>query len=309
MTLDKKFKDTVNLLIDQIEGSSTRWKMPWHGKIKQSRNISNGQNYSGLNQLLLIDEQQGKQYKSNAWGTLRQWNARGNRVILGQKAVTLYMPIFRENKNGKQGVRYFKRFWVFNGDQVTNFNPDHPDLFGGLQVRRPSIALLLEHHKPTIHFGAEKASYSLKHDQISMPDRDNFVGSVTSTPEEAFYGTLLHELVHWTRHPTRVDRPVFPELKKVGYAFEELIAEIGSAFLCCKLSISNTPREDHAQYLKSWLGVLRDNPAHLWEAATKAQKAVDFILQYISKEPPRDYYPPFDLEVQPVQTDLFYRVL
>ena len=108
-----------------------------------------------------------------------------------------------------------------------------------------------------------------------MLPREQFTGTDTSTATECFYSTELHELVHWSGHKSRLDRL---ELKNQnGYAFEELVAEIGSAILCTDLGVSTEPRPDHAQYIANWLQALKGDKQFISKAATQAQKAVDFL--------------------------------
>jgi len=307
--LDTKFENTVHQLIEQMSHCCADWKMPWHGINKCPINISSAQSYAGMNKLLLLTEQTAKDYRSNSWGTLRQWNGRGSLVLRGSKAITLYAPIMSNRKTGKQSPRYFKRFWVFNGDQVSSHNPVHPDLFGSQPVEITEVSSILDSHKPTLFYGDERAYYHAGKDIIAMPDCESFICSETSTAKETFYSTLLHELVHWTCHPSRLDRPHLIHPQEMGYAFEELVAEIGAAFPCCELGISNAPRADHAHHLNIWLNVLNNDPALLWQAASKAQEAASYLLEVDTETHPHDYHPPFDLEIQPVQTDLFYQVI
>ena len=95
---------------------------------------------------------------------------------------------------------------------------------------------------------------------------------------ESYYGTLAHELTHWTKHPTRLGRELGGKrFGDDGYAREELVAEIGAAFLCCDLGIEARPREDHAAYLDHWLKVLKEDKRAIFQAAAHAQKAADFL--------------------------------
>ena len=95
---------------------------------------------------------------------------------------------------------------------------------------------------------------------------------------ESYCSTLAHEMTHWTKHPSRLERD-FGRKKfgDEGYAREELVAEIGAAFLCCDLGITPEPRDDHAAYLDHWLKVLKDDNRAIFQAAAHAQRAVDFL--------------------------------
>ena len=110
-----------------------------------------------------------------------------------------------------------------------------------------------------------------------MPDRERFTGSETSTPTEAYYATLLHELTHWTGHESRLDRDLSGRFGNEAYAVEELVAELGAAFLCADLSITNTPRPDHAAYIANWLEVLKRDKRAIFTAARKAAQATDYL--------------------------------
>ncbi len=105
-----------------------------------------------------------------------------------------------------------------------------------------------------------------------------FTGTETTSPAEAFYSTLSHELVHWTSAKSRLDRQVSGRFGDAGYAMEELIAELGAAFLCADLGITPEPRQDHACYLKNWLAVLKDDKKAIFTAAAKASQAASFLL-------------------------------
>src|SRR4029077_9721315 len=101
------------------------------------------------------------------------------------------------------------------------------------------------------------ACYRRKLDYIEMPAPEQFVGAPTSSPTEAYYAVKLHELVHWTGAPHRIDRAPGKRFGDADYAFEELVAELGAAFLCSAFGIVNAPRPDHAAYIAHWLEILR----------------------------------------------------
>ena len=110
-----------------------------------------------------------------------------------------------------------------------------------------------------------------------MPERECFLGTDTSTPTEAYYGTLLHELTHWTGHKKRCEREFGKRFGDEAYAMEELVAELGSAFLCADIRISPQPRPDHAAYVDHWLKVLKADKKAIFTAASQASKAADFL--------------------------------
>ena len=113
-----------------------------------------------------------------------------------------------------------------------------------------------------------------------MPPREAFTGTVTSSPTESYFSTLCHELTHWTSVETRCNRQLGKRFGDEAYAMEELIAELGAAFLCADLGISDAPRADHAQYLTTWLSVLKADKKAIFTAASKASQAVDFLAAF-----------------------------
>lgn len=116
-------------------------------------------------------------------------------------------------------------------------------------------------------------------DTIQLPPREAFVGSATSNPTEAFYSTLLHELTHWTAPEARCNRELGKRFGDAAYAMEELVAELGAAFLCADLGIAAAPRADHAQYLASRLNVLKADKKAIFTAASTAGEAVRFLME------------------------------
>jgi len=122
------------------------------------------------------------------------------------------------------------------------------------------------------------ACYDWALDRIDMPARTLFKGTATCTPTEAFYATLLHELVHWTGHQSRLARDLKNRFGSEAYAIEELVAELGSAFLAADLGIATEPRADHAAYVADWLKVIKSDPFAISSASARASAAVDFVL-------------------------------
>lgn len=128
-----------------------------------------------------------------------------------------------------------------------------------------------------VRYGFHKALYRRDLDDIEMPSPAWFTGSPTSSPVQAYYATLLHEVTHWTGARHRLDREFGKRFGDQAYAFEELVAELGAAFLCATFGIANEPRPDHAAYLSSWLKVLEQDTRAIFLAASKAQEAVEYL--------------------------------
>jgi antirestriction protein ArdC len=124
----------------------------------------------------------------------------------------------------------------------------------------------------TIRHGGNQAFYTMADDRVQMPPFETFQDA------ESYYATLAHEITHWTRHPKRLERE-FGRKRwgDEGYAMEELVAELGSAFLSADLDITLEPREDHASYIAHWLKVLKDDKRAIFSAAAHAQRAADYL--------------------------------
>jgi predicted DNA-binding WGR domain protein len=132
----------------------------------------------------------------------------------------------------------------------------------------------------SINHGGGRAFYRSSTDSIQLPPREAFIGSPTSSPAEAYYSTIFHELTHWTSEPTRCNRELGKRFGDNAYAIEELVAELGAAFLCAELGITDEPRADHAQYLATWLSVLKADKKAIFTAASKASEAAAFLAAF-----------------------------
>jgi antirestriction protein ArdC len=180
--------------------------------------------------------------------------------------------------NGEEAVReiaFMKGYTVFNCEQIDGLPPHY------YAAATPPVSVLeridtaerfAATTRVTIRHGGNRAYYSITDDYVQMPPFDSFRDA------EGYYATLLHELTHWTRHPTRLDRE-FGRKRwgDAGYAAEELVAEMGAAFLCADLGVTPEPREDHAAYIASWLDVLKNDKRAIFTAAAHAQRATDYL--------------------------------
>lgn len=299
------FAQVAALVFEQMQSAGSDWQMCWHGKQVIPINIAHGRPYGGVNRLLLWARQRQGGFKSRYWGTFNQWRSLRQSVAAGQRATTLVMPIFATDAQGKQEVTGFTRFWVFNGDQVLNRNEDHPDMFPDLQFHHREAEAFVFGLSADIRHGHSIAAYYPAHDYIVMPHKREFIATCFSTPLQNYYSTLLHELVHWSGHGTRCARTRYCSDERLAYAFEELVAELGAAFLCAEFELEDVPRQDHAQYLNGWLAILEEKPLAFWRAASLAQHAVDFMLQQSPEEPEYDDSVPDWFHAEPVQPDMF----
>ncbi|WP_439521608.1 ArdC family protein [Marivita sp.] len=276
------YTHVTNHIIDAMERAGD-FQLPWisDGGARCTRpvNIASRRSYNGVNVLSLWITAISREYTSNLWGTYRQWQAAGCQVRKGEKAsvIVFYRKLETENDQAERFIA--KASWVFNAAQVDGYLAAVTDLPDG-----PSFDPLAQAEAFVTHTGAkveergDLACYIPTQDMILMPERRRFTGTRSATPCEAFYSTLCHELVHWSGSETRLDRDLTGRFGDHAYAMEELVAELGSAFLCADLGISRTPRDDHASYIKSWLVVLKEDKRAVFTAASKAAQAAEWLL-------------------------------
>lgn len=276
-------------IIAAIEAGAGEWQMPWHrsGKgLNRPVNIDTRAQYRGVNILNLWVAGEVRGYTEGVWGTYRQWQNRGCQVRKGEKGslVVFYKELEFEDQDSDTGMtstetRLMARAsTVFNAEQVDGYEreplpvPENPAT--PIEQAEAFVAASLA----VVRHGGERAYYNPNQDFIQMPERERFLGSDTSTPTEAYYGTLLHELTHWTGHKNRCEREFGKRFGDEAYAMEELVAELGAAFLCADIGISPQPRPDHAAYVDHWLKVLKADKKAIFTAASQASKAADFLV-------------------------------
>ncbi|WP_445490592.1 ArdC family protein [Rhodopseudomonas sp. RCAM05734] len=274
-------------IVSAIEAGAGEWQMPWHRGSggRHPVNIASGNKYRGVNVLGLWVDAQVNGYGSHLWGTYRQWAEKGATVRKGQKAsyVVFYKEIevaTGDDSENESNRRLFARATpVFNADQVEGFGEVTPEApVEGLE----SIDAFISGAGATIVHGGSRACFIPALDEIHLPERASFTGSATSTATEAYYSTAFHELTHWTAPAHRCNRDLSGRFGSEAYAMEELVAELGAAFLCAELGITVEPRVDHAQYLAHWLNVLKADKRAIFTAASRAAEAAAFL----SKESP-----------------------
>ena len=280
MKKDVKAEITAQLIemiaASQADGSD--WTMPFRSLYCAPHNPVTGKKYRGMNAFWL-----GLMGEHTVAG-YGQWFDAGWQVQKGSKSILITMPMIgKDKKTGEKTMFGFRGGRVFSSSDVLNIETGEPWLSPelpavDLTVRLANADLYLSNlGADVVHTGEGRACYTPSLDRITMPHRELFIDTGTSTATENYYSTSCHEHAHWTGHKSRLDRL---ELKnKKGYAFEELVADISAAFLCGQLDISSSPREDHAQYLASWLKALGSDTDYIFKAAAEAQKVVDHMDQ------------------------------
>jgi len=273
-------------IITALEQGTRPWLKPWsveHAAGRITRPLrATGEPYKGINVLLLWGEALEKGYASPIWMTFRQALTLGAHVRKGEHGSTVvYADRITKQETNDQGeeverdIPFLRAYTVFNVEQIAEL-PEH---YYAKPADPLSLTTRIEHADrfvaatgAMIHHGGNRAFYTLTTDSVHLPPFEAF------RDPESYYSTKLHEVIHWTRHPSRLARE-FGRKRwgDEGYAQEELVAELGAAFLCADLGITVEPREDHAAYIASWLRVLKHDKRAVFTAASHAQRATEYL--------------------------------
>jgi len=272
---DEIGKSILEALIEMDKNpTATYWDVPWRTPTLYARNPTKNRLYQGMNSLLLANAHRQNKYRGNFWAGKTQWAKFGGTIKNGKDGVNILVP--REGSTGK----YFVVQTVYNLDDIEGL----PDAYvkklldTGKELLDPATKIkdaesVMEEINPVIKFGGDAAYFSITNDHIQMPPYEMF-----KSPEQ-YYSTLLHELTHWTGGKSRLGRKqVGRQQDKKAYAYEELIAEMGSSFLLAALGIAPEVRQDHVVYIKSWISNLREDPGAFVRAMTEAQQAADWVM-------------------------------
>lgn len=272
-------KDVYQIITDRIvrllESGTVPWHQPWKGGGQAPRNFISRKAYRGVNIFLL----NAARYASPYWLTFRQALALGARVKKGEHSypVVFWKLIEREVKEEVKCVSLLRYYSVFNIAQCEGISM--PQLIESDTKFQPisNCEEVVERMpcRPTIVHGRTAAFYHRLRDEVCMPEMALFESS------EAYYATLFHELTHATGHQSRLKRPGISQADRFGsdlYSREELIAEMGAAFLCGHCGISKSTVDQSASYIQNWLSRLKDDRKLVVQAAALAQKACDFIV-------------------------------
>lgn len=282
-------QEVTDHVIELIESVSMKdYKNPFYSIASfWPKNASTGNAYSGLNILKLAIVAQKRGYMAALWGTFLQWQSLGATIKKGSRASKIMFAGIRPNskkaieRGEPEERRVLSLANVFNVDQVEGYEVTLPDHVEGAH-RDETLERFVSSLGVTVgedHF----AFYQPSTDKVCMPPFSYFQDTELDATGN-YYATLLHELVHWTKAPSRLDRGHTdiedPEHRK---AAEELVAELGAAILCAHFGIDPSGRTDHARYLKSWLGALQGDKTYISRAAKQASAAVNYLLKLSEK--------------------------
>ncbi|MCC8978889.1 ArdC family protein [Bradyrhizobium acaciae] len=284
-------RDVYQAITDQIIAELERgvrpWRKPWSADHMAGKVLfplrHNGIPYRGVNVLALWMASLAKGYRSPIWMTFKQALDLGGAVRKGERAsLTVYAnSITRTETNEATGeensaeIHYMKGYSVFNAEQIDGL-PTHyyvtPEPVADPVPRIARAETYFASLGADIRHGGADAYYAIGSDHIQMPPFEAFEDA------ESYYATLAHECTHWTRHPSRLDRDLGRKrFGDAGYAMEELVAELGSAFTCATLDLNPVLRGEHASYIDHWLKVLKEDKRAIFTAAAHAQAAADFL--------------------------------
>ena len=271
-------------IIALLEKGTVPWRKPWKAQTGLPRNFITKKAYRGINVLLL----HAMHYESPYWLTFRQALELGGHVRKGEKAcpVVFWKQLEREDKQTgeKEKIPMMRFYFVFNVAQCDGLKTlSAPVSESPLNApSKPEEIIAAMPHRPEIKHGMAKAFYSPSTDVVAMPNRASF------EKDAGYFATLFHELVHASGHTSRLNRPTLTESAGFGsnpYCKEELIAEMGAAFLCGQAGIAESILDNSAAYVQNWLEQLKNDKKLIVQAAAQAQKAADFILNVKHEEP------------------------
>ncbi|PXW59089.1 zincin-like metallopeptidase domain-containing protein [Methylobacterium sp. B4] len=267
-------------ILAQLETAApASWTPPWHGADPMPRNARTGRRYRGINVLALWCAAQAQGFADARWATYRQWTTLGAQVRKAERGtlVLFYKDLPRSAAAGDgeapEGAPFVARAaHVFNAAQVDAAPPttsEPPDTSPPAPL--PVFDTFVANTGAVIREGGTRACYVPATDTIHLPPRTAF-----RTPT-GYAGTLAHELVHWTGAPHRLARDLTGRFGARTYAAEELVAELGAAFVLADLGLARAPHPYHAAYCASWMPLLRANPHALSHAASQSSRAADYL--------------------------------
>lgn len=288
------YQAVTDRILTALENGVAPWVRPWRTSSSEHGGLPyNGythRSYRGVNVWLLMLAGDEKGYSDSRWFTFRQAKTLGAHVRRGEKSTTVifwkqHTVEDREAEGGnpvEKTIPLLRAYRVFNAEQCEGIPrlPEEPEEAPELRYRLAQE--LAERTGAVIRHGGDRACYSTTGDVVRLPRPETFEG------EEHYWCTTLHELTHWTGHRSRLDRDLSGRFGSESYAAEELVAEMGAAFVCAALGIPGQLR--HPEYIGSWLKVLGDDKRAVFKASSLAQRAADFLLAFrsVSDEVPAE---------------------
>jgi antirestriction protein ArdC len=279
------FQIITDQIIDMLNKGTIPWHKPWTSVNDFPTNLSTGKQYRGINIFVLYMTSMAKGYNSRYWLTFNQAKKLGGSIKKGEKSTTIINCSFKKitdtDENGEEEektIPIIKTWPVFNTDQCEGIDVPVENLATNNDITPINICeqiVINFKNPPVISHSGNRACYVPSIDTIRIPNRSQF-----HSPEY-YHQTLFHELIHSTGSSKRLSRTGITDEIMFGshqYSREELIAEMGAAFLCAHTGISVSTIQNSAAYISNWLEKLRNDKRLVIQAAGQAQKAVDYIL-------------------------------
>ena len=283
------YAEVTAKLIASIERDPGKAQLPWRRSglpLFLPTNALTGKAYNIVSLWASAEQQT---FHAPVWATYKQWKELGAQVRGGEKSsLVIFYKEYEadpdpDNADDDGKRRVAKASFAFNCAQVDGYAPPAlPDPLPPIE-RIAAADRFLANAGAVVKHGGDRAYYRRSTDHIQMPDEGLFTGTDTMAREEAYYAVLAHEHIHWTGAEKRLNREFGKRFGDDAYAAEELVAEIGSAFLCATLQITQDTREDHAHYLANWLAILKADPKAIFTAAAKAAEAVTYLQSFQPK--------------------------
>ncbi|MGL3104831.1 ArdC family protein [Bradyrhizobium sp. BR 1432] len=287
------YDEITDKIIAELEAGRVPWVQPWgtvaaKAPLAMPNNAATKRHYSGINVLILWGAVIERGFAGQSWLTFRQALSLGGHVRKGERGTTvLYADRFVPNDEKRRAaeageealaIPFLKRFTVFNGDQCDGLPAEiaatAPPRQQGLV--EPAVEALIKATGIDFRIGGDRAFYVPTEDYVQVPPPQAYFEPIN------WHRTALHELGHASGHSSRLNRDLSGSFGTRKYAFEELIAELSAAFSCASLGIVPTVR--HADYIASWLEVMREDNRAIVRAASQASKAAHYILGYLPDE-------------------------
>jgi len=284
------YQEITDKIIAELAAGRVPWVQPWgaasaRAPLGMPKNAATQRRYSGINVLILWRTVIDRGFSGQSWLTFRQALGFGGHVRKGERGTTVvYADRFvrseerlRAERDGDEpeAIPFLKRFTVFNTDQCQDLPPElatsSPPVPEGLIL--PQAEALIAATRADFRIGGDRAFYVPSDDCIQVPRPEAYFEPIN------WHRTALHELGHWTGHPSRLARDLSGNSASNSYGKEELVAEMASAFVCASLGIVPTVR--HADYLGAWLDILREDNRAIIRAASAASKAADYLLAFL----------------------------
>jgi antirestriction protein ArdC len=281
----KPYEIITNTIIHLLEEGVVPWRRPWKGW-KAPKSLNSGKAYRGINVFTLSCLSSVGGYSSNYWLTYKQAKVRGGTVRKGEKgSPVVFWKVWQKTKEvaergskgdeEKESIPVLRYYNVFNVEQCDNVDYPQPEPIEQITFEpwaKCEAVYQQMPNKPSLEYFGHQPCYSLQADQVTMPLPNTF-DSI-----EDYYATFFHELSHSTAHKSRLNRKTGKRFASTAYAREELVAEMGSAFLCGHCQIEQPVIENAAAYIQSWMAKISNDPKLVVLAAAQAQKAADYIL-------------------------------